>query len=195
MAKTRKIAATAAQAATEAATKRTAKPARATPAIRTGTDSLSDESHNFAMTSKPTTRSWSGRGSSPRRALVGEFVVCSVILALSPLSSKHKDDSAGQWMARGAAISAFFLVLALTATASDKAGRVAAATGAVVTVALAVNDHDVFANLLGAISRRRGTPTATGEQSDTGVPMPASAELGGPVTQAPGAANLGGPVG
>lgn len=156
----------------------------------------SDESSvNFAkkINLKPT-RPWSGRGSNPRRALVAEFVVCSVILALSPLSSKHKADSAGQWMARGAAISAFFLILGLTATASDKAGRVAAAMGAVITVALLVNDRDVFVNLLGAIGHHRGTSSALNEQSDTGTP-PASASLGGPVNQPSAAASeLGGPV-
>lgn len=158
-----------------------------------------ESSVNFAKKTKgpkPTTRSWSGKGSGPRRALVAEFVVCSTVLALSPLSGKHRADSAGQWMARGAAISAFFLVLALTATASDKAGRVAAAMGAVITTALLLNDHDIFANLLAAIGQKRGQPITTGEQSDTGVTTPpASDQLGGAVNQPSAAASqLGGPV-
>lgn len=157
-----------------------------------------ESSVNFAKKTKgpkPTTRSWSGKGSGPRRALVAEFVVCSTVLALSPLSGKHRADSAGQWMARGAAISAFFLVLALSATASDKAGRVAAAVGAVITTALLVNDHDIFANLLAAIGQKRGQPITTGEQSDTGVTPPASDQLGGAVNQPSAAASqLGGPV-
>jgi hypothetical protein len=97
----------------------------------------------------PTTKG--GRGSNPRRMLVAEFVVCTVILALSPLSAKHKDDDVVKWMARGGAISVVFLVLGLVAAISDKAGRVAAAMGLTIMVGLLVSDADVFQNFLAGL--------------------------------------------
>lgn len=102
--------------------------------------------------SQHTIERWSGKGSGARKTLVTEFVICSIILALSPLSKKHGTDSVHQWLMRGMGISGLFLVLGLTATASDRAGRLAAATGAVITVALVVNDNDVFMALLAYIT-------------------------------------------
>lgn len=117
----------------------------------------------------PTTKG--GRGSNPRRMLVAEFVVCTIILALSPLSGKHKDDDVVKWMARGGAISLVFLVFGLVAAISDKAGRVAAAMGLTVMVGLLVSDADVFQNFLAGLQvpkrREDGISPGTG---DTSVP-------------------------
>lgn len=117
----------------------------------------------------PTTKG--GRGSNPRRMLVAEFVVCTIILALSPLSAKHKDDDVVKWMARGGAISLVFLVLGLVAAISDKAGRVAAAMGLTIMVGLLVSDADVFQNFLAGLQvpkrREDGITPGTG---DTDVP-------------------------
>lgn len=117
----------------------------------------------------PTTRG--GRGSNPRRMLVGEFVVCTLILALAPLSAKHKDDDVVKWMARGGAISLVYLVLGLIATLSDKAGRVAAAMGLVIMVGLLVSDADVFQNFLAGLQvpQRKDDGIAPGT-GDSDVP-------------------------
>lgn len=112
-----------------------------------------------------------GRGSNPRRMLVAEFVVCTIILALSPLSAKHKDDDVVKWMVRGGAISLVFLVLGLVATISDKAGRVAAAMGLTIMVGLLVSDADVFQNFLAGLQvPQRKTDGITPGTGDTDVP-------------------------
>lgn len=112
-----------------------------------------------------------GRGSNPRRMLVAEFVVCTIILALSPLSAKHKDDDAVKWMARGGAVSIVFLVLGLVAAISDTAGRVAAAMGLTIMVGLLVSDADVFQNFLAGLQvPKRKEDGITPGTGDTNVP-------------------------
>jgi hypothetical protein len=133
----------------------------------------------------PTTKG--GRGSNPRRMLVAEFVVCTVILALSPLSAKHKDDDVVKWMARGGAISVVFLVLGLVAAISDKAGRVAAAMGLTIMVGLLVSDADVFQNFLAGLQvpkrKEDGIAPGTGDvdvpPSSTQTPPGAVGGVGG----------------
>jgi hypothetical protein len=119
----------------------------------------------------PTTARWSGKGSNPRRMLVGEFIVCSIILALSPLSAKHKDDDAVKWLQRGGSISLLFLVFGIMATLSDRAGRVAAAMGLTITVGLLVSDADVFQNFLSGLQapvrKTDGIPPGTGDTNLT----------------------------
>ena len=98
------------------------------------------------------------RRAGARQVIVAEFVTCALILALSPLTAKHKDDSAGQWMNRATALAFLFVVLGLVATGGRAAERLAASFGALVTVALAVQDREVFA----AIVSRFGSPPTTG---------------------------------
>lgn len=120
---------------------------------------------------------WSGRGSNPRRMLVAEFVVCMIILALSPMSQKHGSDNGFKWMQRGGAVSLLFLIFGLIATLSDRAGRVAAAMGLTVTVGLLVSDADVFQNFLAGLQAPAAPPAppiAPGTGDNNGPPPPPS---------------------
>lgn len=106
---------------------------------------------------------WSGKGTGARKMLVTEFVVCSVILALSPLSGKHGTDDVHAWIRRWFAITGLFFMLGLAATGGDKIGRIAAASGAIVTAALLFNDADVFTNLMSHLASQP-TPKRTSTQ-------------------------------
>lgn len=87
--------------------------------------------------------------SSPgsRRALVAEFTVCIAIIALSPLTDKHKTDAPADWMKRMAAAMGVFLVLALISAMGRGGARTAAAFGGLVAVVLAVSERDLFVKI------------------------------------------------
>lgn len=116
-------------------------------------------------------------GRSPAtRALVAEFVVCTLILALSPMTDKHKSDTPGVWMKRATGVSALFIALGLVASIGPKAGRVAVGFGGLVLVTLAVSDRDVFAK----IALRFGGPVNSGPAGpDSGKPWPGQGEAPG----------------
>lgn len=78
------------------------------------------------------------------RPLVAEFIVCTIILAFSPLAA---DTKPGQWMKRGTAICGVFLVLGLVASIGPKSSRGAAGFGALVTVGLVVDQRGLFTEM------------------------------------------------
>src|SRR4029077_13298459 len=71
-----------------------------------------------------------------RKALVAEFAVCVVIVALSPLTDKHKTDAPSALMKRFAAVMGVFLILALLSAAGRGPARAAAAFGGLVALVL-----------------------------------------------------------
>lgn len=88
---------------------------------------------------------------SGSKVLVAEFIACMVLYGLGPLLGQV--DSPGAWLKKGAAVTGLFLVLALIASGGPKAARIAAAFGGLCTLALAINDRELFGaivNLLGA---------------------------------------------
>lgn len=94
-----------------------------------------------------------------RQMLVAEFVICMVILALSPLTDKHADEEAAEFLKRGAATCAVFFVLGLIGSAGRGATKVAAGLGALITLSLLVSDRDVFA----AVANKVGTSASSTE--------------------------------
>ena len=105
-----------------------------------------------------------GKGRA-RKALVAEFLVCVIILALSPLSGKHGTDDVHAWIRRWFGISGLFFFLGLMALGGDRLARIAAASGLIVTAALVANDSDVFINLFASMA---GPKTAHTTQSGGG---------------------------
>lgn len=122
---------------------------------------------------------WSGKGSGARKLLVAEFLACVVILALAPLSTKHRGDDVHAWIRRWFGISGLFLFLALAATAGDRVGRIAAASGLVATAALVFNDADVILNLLAALSHG---PAGAIPQPKPGQTLPIPGSPGSTIT-------------
>lgn len=92
-----------------------------------------------------------GRGSTPRRLIVGEFIICAAIITLSPISNKHADQTAADWLRRSSALALLFLILGLIATGGQKSARFAAGLGAVVTVSLLIAERGVLAGVAQAI--------------------------------------------
>jgi hypothetical protein len=82
--------------------------------------------------------------STATRALIAEFVVCIVILALSPLSNEEGKTSPADWMKRGSAMCGLFLMLGLVSSIGPRAARAATAFGGLVTLVLAVDQRSVF---------------------------------------------------
>jgi hypothetical protein len=93
-----------------------------------------------------------------RQVLVVEFVVCALILALSPLTDKHKSDTPGDWMKRATAICGLFVILGLVASGGPRASKAAAGLGGLVTLTLAMTDRDLFV----VIAKRFGAPVNGG---------------------------------
>jgi hypothetical protein len=115
-----------------------------------------------------------------RRVIVAEFAVCVVIVALSPLTDKHKDEPAGALMKRFTAVLGLFFVLALLSAAGPGMARAAAGLGGLVTTVLAVSERNLFAKIATIISSRSDAPSpgnevitgagaAVGEAAQTGA--------------------------
>jgi hypothetical protein len=92
-----------------------------------------------------------------------------LIVALSPLTDKHKVDTPGAWMKRMAALMGVFLVLALISAMGQGAARTSAAFGGLVALVLAVSERDLFvklADIFGGVPTGE-TPTHAGEVRTT----------------------------
>lgn len=94
--------------------------------------------------------------SSAQRLLVAEFVICIVILALSPIAAEPGTTAGRDWMKRGSAMCGLFLVLGLISAIGPRAGRVAAAFGGIATVTLLVDQRGIFAKLTGLMASTGG---------------------------------------
>jgi hypothetical protein len=85
------------------------------------------------------------------KLVLAEFVVCLVILILSPLSSKGSKDldkgGALDMMLKASALSFVFFVLALISAGGRSASRISAGFGGVITLGYLVAQGDVFAQL------------------------------------------------
>lgn len=120
-----------------------------------------------------------------RRLLVAEFVLCLVILALSPLTDKHKSEGPTAFLRRGSAVCALFFILALISSGGRGATKVAAAFGGLVTLTLLVSSRDVFAVLAAKFaSTSDGSPagpTDVGDVAGDAAGDQAGAAVGGAV--------------
>lgn len=83
----------------------------------------------------------------PRRLILAEFILCLVIVALSPLTDTELRDKPGAWMKRMTALMALFLVLSMVGSAGRGAAKVSAGLGGVVALVLLVSDRDLLVKL------------------------------------------------
>ena len=140
------------------------------------------------------------------RALIAEFLLCTIVLALSPLGVPEEDEpSPGQWARRGSAIVGVFLLLGLISAAGPRAGKAAAMFGGLVTLVLVIDQKSVFVAIARAVNRQDTgsdlgegvadvitSPGATvgGATASTTRPAGAGATVGGAAASAAGIARI-----
>lgn len=87
----------------------------------------------------------SGR-SKPTKIILAELVVCAAIIGLSPIVN---DKITGRdFMKRGTATLAVFMVLGLLSSVGPKAGKVAAGFGGLMVVAILIDQRSLFGKLV-----------------------------------------------
>lgn len=91
------------------------------------------------------------------RILTAEFVICTIILALSPIGQEKTNP--GQWMKKASAVCGLFLTLGLISSAGPGTAKATAAFGGIVTLTLLVNERNIF----GVIAKKIGSPSAAKE--------------------------------
>lgn len=111
-------------------------------------------------------RAWAraNRGAGTQ-VLVAEFVICMIILALSPMTTAGKDIAAKDWMKRGTAVCALFMILGMVGAVGPKATRAMAAFGGLVTLTLLVNQRSIFVTIADKL-KTTGTATDSTPPSD-----------------------------
>lgn len=107
----------------------------------------------------------SKRGMS--RVLVAEFLICMIILGLSPLSAPETDSKPANFMKSGTAMAGVFVVLGLISAIGPKSSRAAAAFGALVTLALVVDQRSIFGVMVDKFGTKKATLT---EKDPEGLP-------------------------
>lgn len=112
-----------------------------------------------------TKRILSGSSGKYRRLLIGEFIVCVLLLGLSPLARDNV--SPLRFMKRGSATCAFFIVLGLVSSFGPGSAKASAAFGGLATVALLVDQREAFGKLATVLNSSEGED-ADAEQSGLG---------------------------
>jgi hypothetical protein len=92
-------------------------------------------------------RAVAGSAGKYRRILIAEFIVCVIILGLSPLAKKDGEMGPVRFMKRGSATCGLFVILGLVSAMGRGAGKAAAAFGGLVTVVLLVDQREAFGKL------------------------------------------------
>ncbi len=126
-----------------------------------------------------TSKAFQGAAGNYRRALIAEFVVCVLLLGLSPLAKGSGEMGPVRFMKRGSATCALFVILGLLSSAGRGAARAGAAFGGLVTLVLLVDQREAFGKLATIIA---GTDdddvdqTAAGAGPDETTEEPAVAD-------------------
>jgi hypothetical protein len=89
----------------------------------------------------------SGAAGKYRKMMIAEFIVCVMLLGLSPLAKGSGEMGPTRFMKRGSATCAFFIILGLISSAGRGAARAAAMFGALVTLVLLVDQREAFGKL------------------------------------------------
>ncbi len=112
-----------------------------------------------------------GDGVTVRRVLVAEFVVCIIILALSPIAAPEgSEPKPGDWMKKGSAMCGLFLLLGLLSSAGRGAGKVSAAFGGLVVLVLLVDQRSLFTVLARKFASPSSPAAPIGPPADDGIP-------------------------
>ncbi len=127
----------------------------------------------LARATRPVTKTHHGR------LLVAEFLLCIVILALSPLARPKDEVKPRDWMKRGSAMCGVFMLLGLLSGAGQKAGKVAVAIGGLITVVLVVDQREIFGVLTKRLKQTEGESAGGGGDQGAGEGVPDGGGSGG----------------
>lgn len=112
-----------------------------------------------------------GRGS---KALVAEFVICMLILLLSPLTNGGGDVTVAKFMKKGSATAGVFVILGFVSVGGPTARKVASGLGLLMTATILLNERSVFGEIVKAVSGE-GVSTVSGStgtgSADSGTPL------------------------
>lgn len=138
-------------------------------------------------------RPWRGRGESKgksrtgkvlsapgaqgryRRMLIAQFIVCMLLLGMSPLAKKAGEMGPVRFMKRGTATCFMFIVLGLISSFGAGAARAAAMFGGLVTIVLLVDQREAFgkvATLLAAEDKHEVVEVHPGVGPDDSTDAP-----------------------
>lgn len=92
-----------------------------------------------------------GKRTGGNKALVGEFVVCMVLLGLSPLAEKGGDVTVGKFLKKGSATAAVFIILGFISASGQSGRKVASGLGLLMTLTILLNERSVFGTLVKAV--------------------------------------------
>lgn len=116
-----------------------------------------------------------GSSAKYRKALVAEFIICTLLLGLSPLGRPSGDLGPIRFMKRGSATCAFFVILGITSSFGVGAARAAAMFGGLVTLVLAIDQRSAFGKTAELLNARdeddaAAPSAAVGPSDDTDSP-------------------------
>jgi hypothetical protein len=111
-----------------------------------------------------------GDAGRARKMMIAEFIVCIVLLGLSPLAAT-KEDQMGpiRFMKRGSATCAMFIVLGLVSSMGKGAARAAAMFGALVTLVLLVDQRGAFGKLAKTLNETKDDQAKDAAFTDDGA--------------------------
>lgn len=127
-----------------------------------------------------------GDAGKSRRMLIAEFIICVMILGLSPLAKGPGEMGPVRFMKRGSATCALFIILGLVSSMGKGAARAASAFGALVTLVLLVDQREIFGKLAHtlAVSKDDEAADAADYAASQGPPDdPAAGDEGAGVAQ------------
>ena len=109
-------------------------------------------------------------GSGSQKLLIAEFVICLILLALSPLTKP--DVGAKDWMKKGTGIALVFIILGFGGSVGPKSQRAMAQFGALVTVALLINQRALFGVLTSKFGSSKPAPPPAHPAGNATVAVP-----------------------
>lgn len=89
----------------------------------------------------------SGASGKYRRVLIAEFIVCVIMLGLSPLAKGAGEMGPVRFMKRGSATCGLFIILGLISSGGRGAARAASAFGGLIVIVLLVDQREAFGSL------------------------------------------------
>lgn len=94
----------------------------------------------------------SGSKKTGSKALVAEFVICMLILLLSPLTHSGADVTVAKFMKKGSATAGVFVILGFVSAGGGTARKVAQGLGLLMTLTVLLNERSVFGEIVKAVS-------------------------------------------